>query len=188
MMLFFLASCSGFFQSAHHRHLELVRVQKERLGSFAAPDFHFTDTLPALAFTASAINDSALSPLIVHRGNTTVPFSDPQPNEESVNLKTTSVPADTLLRTKRKDWPQNKTALWSGVLGGISTLSPLLWPVGIAGGIVGLIALRKFKKNPLQRGRGCAYVAIIIGIISLLMGILIVWFIIECTRPDAMCI
>lgn len=104
-------------------------------------------------------------------------------NEQNINL-----PVDTPINKNRDTWPYNETAIWSMAISGIAGLSYfILFPLGIIGGILGIISLGQFKKNPFQKGRGFAYASIIIGILSLIMLAAVILFIILCSQPDASC-
>lgn len=76
------------------------------------------------------------------------------------------------------DGVTDKLALASGITGIVAvTLGLLFWPVGlpaaIAAGIMGIISLNRFKKNPKLRGEGWAITGIVAGGLWILFALLV---------------
>ncbi len=76
------------------------------------------------------------------------------------------------------DGVTDKLALASGITGiAAVTLGLLIWPVGlaaaIAAGVMGIIALNRFKKNPKLRGEGWAITGIVAGGLWILFALLV---------------
>ncbi len=87
--------------------------------------------------------------------------------EQPIKNNGATDPTQTPVTTQRT----SRLAIWAIVL---AVLGVLFFPIGMVGGVLGIMALVKIRKNPMLEGQVIAIIAIVLTAVMLLVNLLLV--------------